>query len=166
MVREGQITTRVSNIASNIEDYLKHLLAAAPGAVILLQRKELAARFQCVPSQINYVLSTRFIPEKGYLVESRRGGGGFLRIRKLELSREKAECLMTLQRELNREGLSLRELSGVIGRLVDAGLVTSREGRIMQEAIRPAICLVGETAVHRCRVAALAGMLAILFSEQ
>jgi transcriptional regulator CtsR len=165
MVRKGQNTIHVKNLASDIEDYLKHLLETTPGAVILLQRKDLAARFQCVPSQINYVLSTRFVREKGYLVESRRGGGGFVRIRKLELSREKAECLMTLQRELNREGISLRELSGVIGRLEDAGLVTSREGRIMQEAIRPAICLVGETAVHRCRVAALAGMLAILFSE-
>ncbi len=166
MVRNGQDTTCVNNLAGVIEVYLKRLLATSPGGAILMQRKELAARFQCAPSQINYVLSTRFVPEKGYLVESRRGGGGYLRIRKLELSREKAECLLALRQELNREELSFRELAGVIGRLEDAGLVTSREGRIMQAAIRREICLAGETAERRCQVAAMAGMLEIVFREQ
>lgn len=166
MVSNGQDTTHVNNLAGAIEVYLKRLLAAAPGDAILLQRKDLAARFRCVPSQINYVLSTRFVPEKGYLVESRRGGGGYLRIRKLELNREKAECLLALRRELNREEVSFRELAGVIGRLEDAGLVTNREGRIMQAAICRGKCLAGDVSARRCRVAALAGMLEILFREQ
>jgi len=166
MVRKGQETTSIGNLAGTIEAYLKRLLEMAPDAVILLQRKELAARFQCVPSQINYVLSTRFVPEKGYLVESRRGGGGYLRIRKLELSREKTECLLTLRRELNRAEISLRELSGFIARLEDAGLVTGREGRIMQAAICRELCLAGEAGLRDCRVAVLFGMLEILFCDQ
>jgi transcriptional regulator CtsR len=166
MVRNGQDTGCVKSLAGAIEVYLKRLLAAAPGGAVLLQRKELAARFHCVPSQINYVLSTRFVPEKGYLVESRRGGGGYLRIRKLELSREKAECLLALRRELNREEVSCRELAGVIGRLEDAGLVTNREGLIMQAAILREGCLAGEASARRCRAAALACMLEILFREQ
>jgi transcriptional regulator CtsR len=53
-----------------------------------LQRAELANRFKCVPSQINYVISTRFSPEHGYIVESRRGGGGFIRITRVEMEPE------------------------------------------------------------------------------
>jgi len=52
-----------------------------------LQRAELASRFNCVPSQINYVIATRFSPEHGYLVESRRGGGGYIRITRLQTDR-------------------------------------------------------------------------------
>ncbi|MGI6029652.1 MAG: CtsR family transcriptional regulator [Candidatus Heteroscillospira sp.] len=51
-----------------------------------LQRASLAERFSCVPSQINYVLSTRFSPERGFVVESRRGGGGYIRIRRVQLT--------------------------------------------------------------------------------
>jgi transcriptional regulator CtsR len=54
-----------------------------------LQRSELASRFKCVPSQINYVISTRFSPEHGYIVESRRGGGGFIRITRVNMTPER-----------------------------------------------------------------------------
>lgn len=53
-----------------------------------LQRAEIAQRFGCVPSQVNYVISTRFSPEHGYIVESRRGGGGYIRITRVEMDRE------------------------------------------------------------------------------
>lgn len=66
---------RLSNI---IEDFIKELLGES--GEIELKRNELASRFNCVPSQINYVISTRFSPERGYIVESRRGGGGYIRI--------------------------------------------------------------------------------------
>ena len=66
---------KLSNI---IEEFIKEMLAE--NREIELQRNELATRFNCVPSQINYVISTRFSPERGYSVESRRGGGGYIRI--------------------------------------------------------------------------------------
>ena len=56
--------------------------------VLELQRSDLAQRFGCVPSQINYVMSTRFSPERGYLVESRRGGGGYIRITRVRMGRQ------------------------------------------------------------------------------
>ena len=56
--------------------------------VLELQRSDLAQRFGCVPSQINYVMSTRFSPEHGYIVESRRGGGGYIRIRRVQMDRQ------------------------------------------------------------------------------
>ena len=55
--------------------------------VLELQRSDLAQRFGCVPSQINYVMSTRFSPEHGYIVESRRGGGGYIRITRVQVDR-------------------------------------------------------------------------------
>ena len=53
-----------------------------------VQRSDLAQRFNCVPSQINYVMSTRFSPERGYIVESRRGGNGYIRITRVRVDRQ------------------------------------------------------------------------------
>ena len=70
----------MKNMADAIESFIVGQLLAASKNTVLVQRNELADRLSCAPSQISYVLSTRFTPEKGYLVESRRGGGGFIRI--------------------------------------------------------------------------------------
>ena len=64
----------MSNLADGMEEYLKKLLTLSPSGYIDLKRKELAGKFNCVPSQVNYVLETRFTLEKGYMVESKRGG--------------------------------------------------------------------------------------------
>lgn len=66
-------------ISDLIASFIRDSLDDADG-VLELQRNDLAERFHCVPSQINYVMSTRFSPEHGYIVESRRGGGGYIRI--------------------------------------------------------------------------------------
>jgi len=68
-------------IASFIIDIMENA-----GGIAELSRANLAERFSCVPSQINYVISTRFSPEHGYIVESRRGGGGFIRITRVQIS--------------------------------------------------------------------------------
>ena len=62
------------------------------GGTIEIQRNELAQTIGCVPSQINYVLSSRFTPEHGYMIESRRGGGGYIRIRRVVMSH--TSCLL------------------------------------------------------------------------
>lgn len=69
-------------ISDKIEAFINELMKDSDGWVEL-RRNELASVFNCVPSQINYVISTRFGPEQGYAVESRRGGGGYLKIRKV-----------------------------------------------------------------------------------
>lgn len=70
-------------ISDRIEAFINELMKDDDDWVEL-RRNELASIFRCVPSQINYVISTRFSPERGYIVESRRGGGGYLRIRRAE----------------------------------------------------------------------------------
>ena len=71
-------------ISDIIAGFIQQELDQAGGA-LELQRADLAQRFNCVPSQINYVMSTRFSPEHGYIVESRRGGGGYIRITRVQV---------------------------------------------------------------------------------
>ena len=74
-------------ISDLIAGFIQEALDEANG-VLELQRSDLAQRFGCVPSQINYVMSTRFSPEHGYIVESRRGGGGYIRITRVQVDRQ------------------------------------------------------------------------------
>jgi len=78
-------------ISDSVANYILELLNQA-GGIAEIQRNELANFLGCVPSQINYVLTSRFTPEQGFLVESRRGGGGYIRITRLKLS--KADMIM------------------------------------------------------------------------
>ena len=71
-------------VTDKIEAFITELLKNEEDEWLELGRNELAQIFTCVPSQINYVIRTRFSPERGYIVQSRRGGGGYLRIKKIE----------------------------------------------------------------------------------
>ena len=73
-------------ISDKIEAFIMELLKEEENDWIELKRNELATVFNCVPSQINYVISTRFNANHGYVVESRRGGGGYLKIRRLNVN--------------------------------------------------------------------------------
>ena len=77
------------NTSDSIEEYIKSILAQA--GIVELKRSELADVFQVVPSQINYVIKTRFTESRGYIVESKRGGGGYIRIGKIEFS-DRHQC--------------------------------------------------------------------------
>ena len=72
------------NISDIIESYLKQIFEMSQQDILEIKRSEVADKFQCVPSQINYVINTRFTIERGYLVESKRGGGGYIRIMKVK----------------------------------------------------------------------------------
>ncbi|MFZ5826025.1 MAG: CtsR family transcriptional regulator [Bacillota bacterium] len=121
----------MANLADDIEQYLKQHLDRSP--VIEVQRAMLAAHFDCAPSQINYVLATRFTPERGYLVESRRGGGGYIRIIRLNL--EEGDGLHELVHQEIGDSLSQEEALGYIARLREQKIIDDREAAIMQAAI-------------------------------
>ncbi|GAX89355.1 CtsR family transcriptional regulator [Effusibacillus lacus] len=130
------------NISDIIEHYIKQMLKSGPSNFVEIQRNELADRFHCVPSQINYVISTRFTLEKGYVVESKRGGGGYIRIRRLDLNTD-AKVIETI---LNLFGsrISQREAIGIIHRLLEEEILTPREARMLEaamllEELRPTI---------------------------
>lgn len=121
------------SLSRRIEEYIKRLLTET-GDAIELQRSHLANTFQCVPSQINYVLSTRFTPSQGYLVESKRGGGGYLRIIKLSWDETMAsEAKQVLQNE--NTGLEQWEVEGMLKRLYEEARITKREYFILKSII-------------------------------
>ena len=153
----------VSNLANTIEGYLKRLLDASPSAVIHIQRKELASRFQCVPSQINYVLSTRFTSERGFVVESRRGGGGYLQIRRIDLDRAKVAHLLAILQEMPDDGFSSQDADDFISRLMDSRLVTRREGLLMKAVT--ALDANDSELFQRLRALMLTRMLEVLLRE-
>ena len=113
-------------LSDTIESFIKELLGASEDDGVELKRNELAEYFQCAPSQINYVLSTRFTPDHGYMIESRRGGGGCIRI--VHVERNQGDYLDYLIRE--RVGLSLADKDAqlLLRQLVESGTVSREDG--------------------------------------
>ena len=123
----------MGNLADRIEEYLKQILEKTSEGYIVLQRSELAGEFACVPSQINYVLDTRFTVERGYLVESRRGGGGYLRIIRLGLGVEGQ--YQQVMRQLIGERLTRDRSNALVDRLLDEELLTLREAALIKSVL-------------------------------
>lgn len=121
----------MANLADDIEGFLKSLIRGT--GTVEVQRATLASQFNCAPSQINYVLTTRFTPERGYLVESRRGGGGYLRIIRLNL--EAGEALHDLVHQQIGSRLTQDEALGYIERLREQSIVDDRAAAIMRAVI-------------------------------
>ena len=119
-------------LSDSIESFIKTLLTQDEPEVEL-KRNELAEYFGCAPSQINYVLATRFSPDHGYIIESRRGGGGYIRI--VRVVQTGAQRLMSLTNERIGEAISEAEAARLIQQLVDQGLVRIEEGEIMRAAV-------------------------------
>lgn len=117
------------NISDIIEEYLKEMLRDKGKNVIEIKRSEIATQFQCVPSQINYVINTRFTIEKGYLVESKRGGGGYIRIIRVK-HRSEAEMIDEIIEMINPT-VTQQMAVDVLNRLVEEKIITTREARMM-----------------------------------
>lgn len=127
---QSQIGGRMlRNISDIIENYLKKVLEMSEREIVEIKRSEIADKFQCVPSQINYVINTRFTIEKGYAVESKRGGGGYIRIMKVQSHDDVHLIEQILSLIQNRIAQSSAE--DVIIRLVEEDIITDREAKIM-----------------------------------
>jgi transcriptional regulator CtsR len=121
------------NISDIIESYLKHVLELSAEDLVEIKRSEVADKFQCVPSQINYVINTRFTVERGYIVESKRGGGGYIRIMKVQ-SHDAAHLIDHLL-SLLQDRISQSSAEDIIYRLVQEEIITKREAKIMLSVI-------------------------------
>ncbi len=119
----------MKNISDIIENYLKNVLELSESEIVEIKRSQIADKFQCVPSQINYVINTRFTLEQGYIVESKRGGGGYIRIMKVK-SHDQIDLLDHLI-GLIKNTVSQNVASNVISRLVEEEVVSPREAKIM-----------------------------------
>ena len=117
-------------ISDLIEEFIKDLFDDENEA-IEIQRNELAEHFNCVPSQINYVISTRFKPSQGYYVESRRGGGGHITIKKV--SNSKSDYLMHIINNI-QNNITSNEVDVLISDFLSYGLITSKEAKLLKVA--------------------------------
>lgn len=122
-----------NNLSDIIEEFIKELLEANNHRSVEIQRNTLAQQFDCSPSQINYVLTTRFNNDRGYIVESRRGGGGYIRIFKVKTSMEDE-----LERILNDsigDNITLNKAMDILYALFTRQVISQRELKIMQSVL-------------------------------
>ena len=119
-------------ISDLIASFLQESLEETDGGVLEVQRSDLAQRFNCVPSQINYVMSTRFSPERGYIVESRRGGNGYIRITRVRVDRQ--TLLMHVINSLG-ESVDLPSARAILTNLVTSGALEENLGRTILASV-------------------------------
>ena len=112
-----------------IEDFIKDLFEDED--MIEIQRNDLAQHFNCVPSQINYVISTRFKPSQGYYVESRRGGGGNIKIKKVNIT--KSNYFMHIINSIG-DVITAQEVDIFISNFLSYGLISEVEAKLLKVA--------------------------------
>ena len=123
----------MAQLSDTIERFIKELMSE--DAHVDLRRNELAQHFGCAPSQINYVLSTRFTPDHGYIIESRRGGGGCIRIFRMKQST--GEQLLYLIHERIGDSIDTVSANHLIQQLSERKAITAGEAAIMRAAVSP-----------------------------
>ena len=113
-----------------IEEFIKDLFEEE-NDYIEIQRNDLAEHFNCVPSQINYVISTRFKPSQGYYVESKRGGGGHITIKKVNIT--KSNYIMNIIPGIE-DKLTAQEVDIFISNLLSYGVITEEQAKLLKVA--------------------------------
>lgn len=142
---------RMSDI---IEEFIKDLFDDEEE--IEIQRNDLAEHFNCVPSQINYVISTRFKPQQGYYVESRRGGGGHITIRKV--NNTKSDYLMHIIKNIGN-AISNSEAEFLISDFLTYDLVNAKEAKLLRVATSDNVLDIPKEYKDRLRANILKNML-------
>ena len=121
----------MSNIADMIESYILRQLATRQDGQVELRRTDIADEISCAPSQISYVLSTRFTQDKGFVVESRRGLGGFIRIAQVPLRDLVYQDMLS---KIN-EDTDMETVQSMVRYLTQHGMVETREAALLMQMV-------------------------------
>ncbi|MEG6587030.1 CtsR family transcriptional regulator [Dendrosporobacter sp. 1207_IL3150] len=119
----------MSNLADLIEEYILRRISLEQNNIVVLRRNEIAEEIDCAPSQISYVLSTRFTIERGFLVESRRGSGGFIRIARTPIQ---SIIYHDIANQIDND-TSLEDITEVVRHLVANSLISGREASLIMQ---------------------------------
>jgi transcriptional regulator CtsR len=153
------------NISDIIEEYLKQLIKDSQDEGVEIKRAHIAEKFDCVPSQLNYVIKTRFTNEHGYTVESKRGGGGYIRITKVK-THSKAKYLAHLK-QLIGPAVSQQNAERIIQSMLENEALTLREAKIVTTTIMRESLLIELPYRDRLRANILNRIIdVILYSEE
>lgn len=118
-------------ISDLVAQYIIDMLEENNGGAEI-RRNELAETIGCVPSQINYVITSRFTPEQGYIVESRRGGGGYIKITRVQM--DKRSAVMHLINSVG-DSVDSRTATQIVQELLDRGLIALPTAKLISSAI-------------------------------
>ena len=124
----------MSNIADLIEEYILRRLAEQQNGKVELRRTDIADEISCAPSQISYVLSTRFTQDKGFVVESRRGLGGFIRIVQVQLQNLIYQDMLG---KVNEE-TQYAEVQSMVRYLLQHQMISNREAALFMQVVTAA----------------------------
>lgn len=155
----------MSSLSNIIEQYLNKLIELNGGQLVEIQRNELAEKFNCAPSQINYVLATRFTIERGFMVESQRGGGGYVRIVKVPLSDDEFDLVNEIVGMVG-DRISERTATAILERLLEEEIVTPREASIIKAALSRNVLRIGLPARDQVRANIFRAILVALLRNQ
>lgn len=123
----------MSGLSNVIERFIMDLIKESQDGVIEIQRNEMAEQFDCAPSQINYVLSTRFTPYKGYYIESKRGGGGYIKVIKVALKDH--ENIDDILMDTIGNSITINKAYHIIEGFKEEGIISKREEEIIKSAL-------------------------------
>ncbi|MBE5761624.1 MAG: CtsR family transcriptional regulator [Clostridiales bacterium] len=150
-------------LSDNIEQFIKELMEDSQSE-LELRRNELAQYFNCAPSQINYVLATRFSPEHGYIIESRRGGGGYVRIIRIMGSGANKEFISALIAGLEAN-LTPKAAIAMIQALMERNIIDQNEAELMAAAVSDNALSVPISAKNMLRAGIMKSMLLALLKK-
>ncbi len=137
-----------------IEEFIKELFDEEDS--IEIQRNELAEQFKCVPSQINYVIATRFKPSQGYYVESRRGGGGHITIKKV--NNTKSDYIMHIINNIGSE-ITSNEVDILISDFLSYDIIKPKEAKLLKVATSDNVLQLGKEEKDKVRARIFKNML-------
>lgn len=143
-------------MTDRIEAFITELLKDDTDEWLEIKRNELASVFGCVPSQINYVIQTRFSPEQGYIVESRRGGGGCLKIKRIQY----ADGLVEQTIKLTGDSLDEKTARNYLANLIKQEVIDQKTARIIMSAVMDSALNIENPAKDKLRASILKSMLA------
>jgi transcriptional regulator CtsR len=147
----------MARLSDKIEEFIKALMVESNNNFLEIQRNELAYSFKCAPSQINYVLTTRFTIDRGYYIESRRGGGGCIKITWVDMN--KNDYIKSSIWENIGDSISNMEGEGYIILFQEQGFITEREARLMKAVINEKTLGINEQFKNNLRAQLLKTML-------